>query len=132
MTTPREALRLLVDQLEDGQVVSVPVAWARELLADATTGEHPELLTVADLAQHYGRAESTVRGWLEAGRFATAFKIEGRDWRVPRDGLAAFDEGQRNSGVRDADPPRTTEATQRRRSTADGKLGAWRSVARGE
>jgi hypothetical protein len=45
-------------------------------------------LTVTDLAAQFQRSPSTVRGWIEAGRFPGAYKLRGRDWRVS---LAAVD-----------------------------------------
>lgn len=128
--TNRDALAAMVADLDDRQAVSVPVRWLRELLVSSAVTEGPDLLTVADVAKHYGRAPSTVRGWLEAGRLPGAFKIEGRDWRVPRDGLAAFDEKQRSDGVSLAVPTVRPRSTKGRRSATRGKLGAHRAVKR--
>ena len=51
-------------------------------------------LTVADLCAHFQRSASTVRGWLEAGRFPGAYKLPGSPkhsaWRIPPAALTAF------------------------------------------
>jgi excisionase family DNA binding protein len=71
-------------------------------------------LTVAELAAQFHRSPSTVRAWLEAGRFPGAYKLRDRDWRVPRAAITAFVEQQR--------------APAHRAGAAD--LGAWRQHRR--
>jgi Helix-turn-helix domain len=63
--------------------------------APETTGD----LSVAQIAAQLQRAPSTVRGWLEAGRFAGAYKLNDRDWRIPPDAFAAFYAAQRGAGT---------------------------------
>ena len=53
-------------------------------------------LTVPQLAARIGRKAVTVRGWCEHGRFAGAYKLNGRDWRIPLSGVLAFETAQRN------------------------------------
>lgn len=94
----------------------VPVSWVRELLAaelgptDEPKSAAPALLTVADVAARLHRSPSTVRGWVEAGRFRDAFKLNGRDWRIPAAAVDAFIAGQRPKTSRD-DAPGTTIST---------------------
>lgn len=38
-----------------------------------------------------------MRAWLEAGRFPGAYKLRGRDWRVPPDAVEAFKARERGS-----------------------------------
>jgi hypothetical protein len=47
-------------------------------------------LTVAELAAWFHRSASTVRDWCEHGRFEGAYKLNGRDWRIPQTGVEAF------------------------------------------
>lgn len=96
------------------------------------------VLTVALVAEQLHRSASTVRGWCEAGRFAGAFKLEGRDWRIPVAAIDAFLADQRAKTSRE-DAPRATIAPRadtgvpprrvRKGDAAD--LGAWRQ-ARGD
>jgi len=46
--------------------------------------------TVAELGARFHRAASTVRQWCERGRFEGAYKLNGRDWRIPPAGVDAF------------------------------------------
>ena len=50
-------------------------------------------LSVEEVAEEVGRAPSTVRGWLIAGELR-GYKLNRRDWRVPRADLQAYLEGQ--------------------------------------
>lgn len=50
-------------------------------------------LSVEEVAEETGRAPSTVRGWLIRGELQ-GYKLNGRDWRVPRPALSAYLEGQ--------------------------------------
>lgn len=71
-------------------------------------------LTVEEVAQETGRAPSTVRGWLIRGELQ-GYKLNGRDWRVPRPALRAYLEGQ-------ATPESDDEPE------GDVDLGAWRRL----
>jgi hypothetical protein len=77
----------------------VPREWLLELLGGA--GETPRLmvepadLTAVQVAVRFGRHPSTVRLWLERGAFPGAYKLRGRDWRVPPSSLAAFEAHER-------------------------------------
>ena len=120
----RLALHRLAEALAPGTGVMVPREWLLELLEG--TGEHPSEgspvppadLTVAQVASRYGRHASTVRVWLERGAFPGAYKLRGRDWRVPAADLAAFDASER---AREAGTPAARRGP---RKAAD--LGAWR------
>jgi hypothetical protein len=127
----RAGLQALARALPTGSAVSVPREWLLELL-DGTKGPAavPSALsaadlTVLDLATRFGRRTSTVRGWLERGLFPGAYKfMGGREWRVPRAALDAFEERERkgetdNSGV--------CGPHARLQRAAD--LGAWRKAS---
>lgn len=122
-----EQLRALAELLPPGAAVSLP----REALLEALAGGSlhtsglapapPGDLTVEEVAARFRRKPSTVRAWLEAGRFPGAYHLpasgkldrKGRPrrgaWRVPPGALDAF-------------------ATQERtpRSARRAQLGAWR------
>lgn len=95
--------------------------WLRLQRKDPTPDREPEPvtpdLTVAEAARIVGRAESTVRTWLDAGMIPEAYKLNNRDWRIPQRALDHFLERQRNgetkkigTGAKDA-----------------GELSAWRN-----
>jgi hypothetical protein len=118
-------LRELAERLPPGWPVTLP----REALLEALAGVQSatgDVLTVAQIADRLRRSASTVRGWCEAGRFADAFKLNGRDWRVPVASLEVFLRGQR--------PERPTSSAalpQRRRAKLRvtperANLGDWR------
>jgi excisionase family DNA binding protein len=68
--------------------------------------------TVAELATRFHRSASTVRDWCEHARFEGAYKLNGRDWRIPLAALDAFLAEQR------------AEKQEKHASP----LGAWRAV----
>src|SRR5260370_2724237 len=67
--------------------------------------------TIAELAVRFRRSPSTIRGWCERGRFAGAYKLNGRDWRIPPAGVDAF-------------------LAQQRGERPVARLRAWRAVRR--
>ena len=129
--TIRERIQLIVGALSDATNVTLPVAELREWLSEDgayTThddGEAVTDLTCEDMAAKFGRTAACVRGWCRAGSIPGAYRLNGREWRVPTAGLRAFLNGQRNGGS--AGEPRRTKARGRH-----GDLSAWRDVATGE
>jgi hypothetical protein len=112
--TPLERLRQAAELLPAGAAVTL----SREALLDALgtvptpgTAEPTADLTVAELAARFHRAPSTLRGWLETGRFEGAYKLNGRDWRIPSASVAGF-------------------LAQQRRGRDKADLGAWRKHKR--
>ena len=121
--TLRDRLRRIVDPLPDGAAVSLPVDVLRDWL-DAEEGDFPEQtssepqgfdLTVQDAADLLGRAPSTVRGWCSSGVLPGAYRLRGREWRIPRSSLDSLR------------PDRDHRPTLNRR---EPDLGAWRKVGR--
>jgi excisionase family DNA binding protein len=94
--TAREWLRGLLDRLPPGQPVTVtlPREWAEALAGTAQetpTGPVGAFdLIVGDVAALVGRKPSTVRLWCEEGRFPGAYKLNGREWRIPAAALEAW------------------------------------------
>ncbi len=118
----RDHLRALVDASPEGAVLTVPRAWLVAILGEAEPGAStssvaPADLTVHDLAVRFGRKPPTIRMWLEAGQFPMAYKFQGREWRVPLDGVAAFEARER----RRTDPAQVEPA-----ADAPVNLSTWR------
>ena len=96
-----ERIRQLVSALpSDDSAVTFTRADLAALVDGAEVNPPPQHvpdLTVEEVASEVGRAPSTVRGWLIAGELR-GYKLNRRDWRVPRsalrDYLAAQTEGR--------------------------------------
>lgn len=100
MTGVREVLRALIQGLPPGAIVTVRAEWIAELVADLSvpeTGAEVDL-TAGEVGRLLGRDEKTVAGWCRAGAIEGAYKLRGREWRVPRASLRAFQEGHRGTG----------------------------------
>lgn len=110
MTDRRGVLLELARAVAPDQGVTVPAAWLIELLVEGGADESD--LTVPELGALFARSESTMRTRLERGEFPGAYKLGGKQWRVPRAAVATFREAQ-------ARQTRTGEATVT-------SLGDWR------
>lgn len=77
----------------------VPRDWLLDRLSGAEAAQTPSTalvdLTIQDLAKMFGKRPSTVRAWVERGDFAGAYKLHGKEWRVPTDSVREFQEQQR-------------------------------------
>ena len=76
--------------------MSVPVEWLIELLDTPT--ESPVVngdLSAAQVAERFGRKSSTIRGWCLDGLFPNAYRLHGREWRIPLADVEALEERQR-------------------------------------
>jgi helix-turn-helix protein len=95
------ALRALAEALPAGTPLSVPREWVLELLAARPdhSAAAPADATAQSVAARYGRRASTIRGWCEAGRFPGAYRLHGREWRIPRAASEAFEAAQRPAGT---------------------------------
>jgi len=99
------------------------VEWLRRLAeegAEATpeeTANLPEELTIEEAAAVAKRAPSTVRGW--APQIEGAYKVHGRDWRIPRASLLSFMRSGASEAEPDIEPP------------SEANLGDWRQHYRG-
>lgn len=68
---------------------------AADAIESAETDQKPSGdLPVEDVAAHFHRSPSTVRGWLIAGNLK-GYKLNGRDWRVTRAAVREYEEAQR-------------------------------------
>jgi excisionase family DNA binding protein len=133
MRSIRERLAALVDAAPPD--ATVPVRWLAELVdadvVDAAPGasgspDAPAVdLTVVEVAEMFGRSTSTVRGWLASDALPGAYRLHGREWRVPRSAIEAMQAAQRKAQQRAQTPARAT-----RTGTTD--LGAWRKHVGGQ
>ncbi len=107
-----EDLRELAARLPAGSSITLPRDALLEAVGEQIRSQPSAGLTVGEVAARFHRATSTVRAWVEAGRFIDAYKLEGRDWRIPESSVAAF------------------IAAQRRGPELQAGLGDWRAVRR--
>jgi hypothetical protein len=110
-------LRELAERLPPGGSLTLTRDGLLELAAaDGGQGDQPLAsadLTIAELAVRFHRSASTIRGWCEHGTFEGAYKLNGRDWRIPHAGVDAFLRKQRGK-------------------SPVAELGAWRAVRGGK
>ncbi len=114
VTTLRTRLTTALRAVPPGSLV--PVEWVRGLLDDGMDedGDDGTDLTVGDVAARLGRAPGTVATWCRDGRLPGAYRLHGREWRVPRSALRA---------LRDAPGRPAADAP-----AEPADLGAWRRV----
>jgi hypothetical protein len=131
-------LRRLAEQLPAGASLSLD----RATLLEVTAGVVEQTThTVATLALQLHRSASTIRGWLEAGRFPGAYHLpasgkvskRGRPkvgaWRIPQAALDAFTgrpARQEASGATIGSQADTRTRPRRARNGDRADLGAWR------
>lgn len=107
-------LRELAEHLPAGGSLTITRDALLGLAAGSCESEHavaPHGLTVIELGGRFHRSPSTIRDWCEHGRFEGAYKLNGRDWRIPQAAVDAFLAQQRGQP---GEPP--------------VKLSAWRAV----
>ena len=97
---PRDWLLAIVHGLD--------VAGEQDALAD---------MSVSDAAEVLGRSTSTVREYCRRKLLPGSYRQQGREWRIPRSAIRAFQSAQ-------ASPPPEQRAQRRAASTVD--IGAWR------
>ena len=105
----------------------VPAGWVLQLLdaAPSPASDAPDL-DVAAFAKLMRRSPATIRGWLERGLVAGAFKLPGSNprrcaWRIPLSAVQAF----RERGSKPSAPHTVTTITEPQPSITD-----WRRVRR--
>jgi hypothetical protein len=117
----RHQLATVIEGMPDGGAVTLPVNWLRQVLETDAESDLPVNsvadMSVIEVAEALNRSPATIRGWCSAGEVPGAYKLKGREWRVPLWGLREFLDGQGN---------RPGSAVRRRR---EANLGAWRGEA---
>lgn len=77
----------------------IPVGWVVERLAaaesnDAAPDDVEIDLTCEEVAKLVQRKPSTVRAWCATGLFPGAWQLNGKQWRIPRTAIMAFQHQQ--------------------------------------
>jgi excisionase family DNA binding protein len=114
-----QRLRRIAECLPPGAAVVLGTESLGRLLSVEPDGatrpsrERPGL-TVIQVAERYGRAPSTVRGWIRDGRL-NAYRL-GREYRVDPEAIDEFDAGLRGSA----------RIEPRQQPSGEPDLGAWR------
>lgn len=121
-----ERLRAIADALpEDGRVSFTRTDLLNMIAAGATPKEPAQVsvdLTVAEVAELLHRAPGTIRGWCASGELPGAYRLRGREWRIPTAAVEAFQRHQAEQALEYA-------SSSSRASTAlDADLDAWRSA----
>lgn len=93
----------------------VPRDWLLGMIEEAGETDDDDL-TAEEFGRLRNRAPSTIRTWAAAGRLPGAYRLNGREWRIPRSALRALRENGRGE-----------EAEQ---SPGDGDLSGWREHLR--
>src|SRR5436309_2579578 len=121
-----DRLRALAERLPPGGSLTLTKDGLLNLAASdggqADQAAVPADFTVAELAARFHRSASTVRDWCEHGRFEGAYKLNGRDWRIPQAGVDAFL----------IKPRGESPVAQKSGESPVAQLGAWRAVRRAE
>ncbi len=103
--TDRQALLRYARALPAGSTVPVPREWLLELLEQpgvegSAPPDAPRVdLTADQVAQAFGRSPATVRGWCAAGLLRGAYRLRGREWRIPTLAVEALQAGQRGIAI---------------------------------
>jgi excisionase family DNA binding protein len=119
---PLDQLRNAIAGLPPGTLVALPREALLEALGPSEVGISVDPaaarvdLTVAQIAQLFGRSPSTVRQWLESGALE-GYKLFRREWRVTPAAFAAFQIRQRSGIARSTGSP----------ARGQGSLGDWRA-----
>lgn len=123
---PLKQLRRLHTALPEGGSVTLSKADLGRLLEAkaerVVEGDCEVDLTVAQVAEKLDRAESTVRGWCAREVIPEAYKLRGREWRIPRAALRRFQQREAKNEPNDGTKPRRRE---------DVSLSAWRKHRNG-
>ena len=126
MTSVADRLRELAGRLPPGGSIVLTREGLLDLAAVVASPVEPlaapDEFTVGEVARRFHRSASNVRGWCEHGRFEGAYKLNGRDWRIPQAGVDAFVIKQRSE----------SPVAQKRGESPVAQLGAWRAVRRAE
>ena len=124
MKATLDQLRRVAESLPEGASITLSADVLLEALGShpgpaASSRETCPDLTVEETGRRFGRAPSTIRAWISAGRLRGCYRLRGREWRVPAAALAAFEEAERRG------PPQGGPSGRK-----GGNLSDWRAVER--
>lgn len=116
---PIERLRLLVGIADPEGTVTV--RWLAGLIGERLDDDEPEDqppgdLTVEEVAEHFKRSPSTVRGWLGRGELE-GYKLNRKSWRVTRMALREYEQLQREGRHLEDDDDEDVDITEWRRAS---------------
>jgi hypothetical protein len=94
----RDAILALIQGKATTDPVTLPVAWLQSLLTDDATTVAVDL-SGTEVARLLGRSPVTIAGWCRAGLCPGAYRLRGREWRIPRSGLEALQALERSGGM---------------------------------
>lgn len=96
MPTTIDSLRAALEVMPSGTLV--PRDWLLERLSNGRAANSGAVvdMTIPELARLFGKRPSTVRAWVERGDFAGAYKLHGKEWRIPAAAIAEFQSNQRH------------------------------------
>src|SRR5436190_20275820 len=127
---PLESFRKALAAMPPGTLV--PRDWVLERLSEDVPGVPAAVtrapparvdLTIRDLARLFGKQPSTVRAWVERGDFPGAYKLHGKEWRVPAGSVQEFQVRQRSSlgssATRNAERPKGDDVGQLRSTSSE-------------
>jgi len=80
----RARLLQALDPMPTGALV--PVEWVRGIVDECGEADSVDL-TCEEVGQLLDRAPSTIRTWAGAGKLPGAYRLHGREWRIPRGAL---------------------------------------------
>lgn len=95
----------------------VPASWVLEQLDEdvaqtpaATAGAMVDF-TVPDIASRFHRAASTIRTWCENGQLPGAYRLNGREWRIPASAVHALQQAaaERKRPAKSTESPKATD-----------------------
>jgi hypothetical protein len=118
-----DQIRAMAEAMPPGGAVLLSREWLLAELEGAGSHEAQPLavdLTVPDLVRLLGKTPSTIRSWLRDGLFPGAYLLHGKQWRVPRSAVEAFQTHAREQG---GHPPAAAPQ-------GKGNLGDYRKVRR--
>jgi excisionase family DNA binding protein len=122
----REAFLEVARALQPDELVPMPARLVIAFLGGSSVADAPSAdplppadLTCAQVAERLGRAPSTVRAWIAAGRLR-AYLFQGKEHRITLQALQEFEKGQREGGAQTPSPARGSRKPD---------LSAWRRDA---
>ena len=112
-------LRRALELLPAGASLTLPREALLEALGEVGGTTDVGDLTVSQVAERFGRCESTVRSWLAAG-ILRGYRLRGREWRVPAAALAEFEQAEREGREVEVGEGQAVDLGSWRRAKGDG------------
>lgn len=88
-----DRLRRMIEGTSEGGSVVLKVDSVHRWLDEEPAAPNHDL-TVAELAEHFGRSPITVRAWIRSGELR-AYRFRGREYRITHTALGEFQQRER-------------------------------------